>query len=558
MGLLKTCLDSGQRFTVDDCDLEFYQRVSPEFAGRKFLIPPPSRAPLQRLRRRFSYRNQIYLFQRHDAKRRSFFSIFPESAPFPVVPNEEWWSDSWDALSYGREFDFSRPFFEQYFALRSQVPHMARHGINLENSEYSSNASEIKNCYLVFNTSRTIDCQYCENVWGSQDCMQCTQTRESELCYDCVACEKCYNLQSSQDCIACADSYYLLGCKSCRKCFGCVNLRHKEYHLFNQPCSVENYDTFIAAQALDSYAARQMLAQRVCSFWQQHPRPHEIQQQTEACSGHYIYHSKNVRDSFLVSHGQDLRYCQLAYDGCKDCYDYSIPGLNAELVYEALMCGVNAQSIIGCVFSIGCSNLFYSSYCVYCRDCFGCVGLKHKQYCIFNRQYSAEEYTTLAARIAQHMQASAEWGEFFPEQMSPIPYNYSLAQRYFPLDQERAEAQGLGWEPQRVAAQSEKGAGISSIPDRSRDVTGAYTAVSELSQRPFRVTQSEIDIAKQRGFPLPRITYDEAMQQRAELMGGAQLFEHTSAKTGNKLLSPLPPDQSWLLWEREEYEREFA
>ena len=39
-------------------------------------------------------------------------------------------------------------------------------------------------------------------------------------------------------------------------------------------------------------------------------------------------------------------------------------------------------------------NMFFSKNCVGCQDCFGCVNLRNKKYCIWNVQYSREDYIT--------------------------------------------------------------------------------------------------------------------------------------------------------------------
>jgi hypothetical protein len=39
-----------------------------------------------------------------------------------IVDQKYWWSDEWDPLDYGIEFDFSRTFFEQWKELRDTIP----------------------------------------------------------------------------------------------------------------------------------------------------------------------------------------------------------------------------------------------------------------------------------------------------------------------------------------------------------------------------------------------------------------------------------------------------
>ena len=49
-----------------------------------------------------------------------------------------WWSDAWNPIDYGRDFDFSRSFFEQFLELSVEVPHAATEVNMIENSDYSN------------------------------------------------------------------------------------------------------------------------------------------------------------------------------------------------------------------------------------------------------------------------------------------------------------------------------------------------------------------------------------------------------------------------------------
>src|SRR3989344_4811649 len=78
------------------------------------------------------------------------------------------------------------------------------------------------------------------------------------------------------------------------------------------------------------------------------------------------------------------------------------------------------------------TDVFYSELSWHSDDLFGCVSMIKKKYCIFNKQYSPEEYKELKAKIIAHMKETKEWGEFFPESISPFPYHDTVAQDFFP------------------------------------------------------------------------------------------------------------------------------
>jgi hypothetical protein len=77
-----------------------------------------------------------------------------------------------------------------------------------------------------------------------------------------------------------------------------------------------------------------------------------------------------------------------------------------ESSYENTLVGAGCSDVFFSCFIINnCSNIFYSSECFSCKNCFACSGLKNKQYCILNKQYSKEEYEKLVPQIIEKMQA---------------------------------------------------------------------------------------------------------------------------------------------------------
>ena len=121
--------------------------------------------------------------------------IFPKESPFPVYCRECWWSDKWDAVSYGKDFDFSKSFFEQYHELLKTVPSIGivKQGNNI-NSEYANRSSDNKNSYLVFGSNANENINYGSWINDSRDSMDCFSLFKSENCYECVDCVNSPNL----------------------------------------------------------------------------------------------------------------------------------------------------------------------------------------------------------------------------------------------------------------------------------------------------------------------------------------------------------------------------
>jgi len=106
-------------------------------------------------------------------------------------------------------------------------------------------------------------------------------------------------------------------------------------------------------------------------------------------------------------------YCSIT-EGNKNCYLVIAGDFNENTSYSSFI--FNSRECIDCyivsksewgyelVDCISCSKLLYSQYCENCydsfflfncrncHDCFGCINLNNQQYCIFNEQYTKEEY----------------------------------------------------------------------------------------------------------------------------------------------------------------------
>ena len=106
----------------------------------------------------------------------------------------------------------------------------------------------------------------------------------------------------------------------------------------------------------------------------------------------YVNHAGSCKDSYLVFTAD---FCENAYYGStlahvKDSADL-LMGAQVELVYGTI--GGSRSS--NAYFSNNCNsstNVWYSKECINCTDCFGCVNLRNKSYCIYNEQYTREEY----------------------------------------------------------------------------------------------------------------------------------------------------------------------
>lgn len=487
--------------------------------------------------RRMTWRNERLLFKRKDTgTNQDIFSGFEPGIQAPIYHLDNWWSDNWDPMTYGRDYDFSRPFFEQYREFLYSIPWPAKSVINVVNSEYCEQAGGLKNCYLCFNGNEMEGSAYVVSGWNVKDCFDLYESRHTELSYDSYMVDEAYRVFYSVNIEECTDIWFSRNMTGCTNCFGCVNLRNKSYYIFNQPYSKEEYKKYIDQLNLGSYQTVDELRSKAREFWSKHPMRFTLAIQVQNSTGEHIERSKNLKDCYSIHEGQNLSYCQFLEPPTSDSYDYSNWGQGGSEMYESQTCGYEVSRLKFCFECWPSSqNLEYSMFCRSSSDLFGCVSLKKKQYCIFNKQYSKEEYFALRDKIIAQMNEmpfvdskgrSYRYGEFFPIEHSPYAYNDTIAQDFFPLAKEEALARGFSWrDVEAKEYQTTKTA--EELPDDIKSVEDSI--LQELIQcgsckKAYRIIQAEFDFLKRIGLPLPRMCPNCRYMERFKFVNPPKLW----------------------------------
>lgn len=453
----KICSQCQTLFDITSAEQNFRQKISLVYKGKRYDIPDPMLCPPCREMRRMAFRNERNLFVRTcDFSGERIISMFPPETPFPVWKSTAWWSSEHEALKHGRSFDPTKKAFDQFAELQKVVPmiHAFKYADERQiNSEYTNCVGDAKDCYLIFGAGRNERCYYSTYINDCYDCMDGFFLLKCTTCYECIDCELCHSLFFSQNCKECHDGSFLYDCRRCRNCIACVGLRQQEYHILNQSYSPKEYERF-KTEILEDGKLREDMQKKYEELLLSTPRKYFCGDNIEKSSGNSLWDVKNCKQCFDTTRAEDCRYCTWFESG-KDCMDVYAWG-QAELCYQ--ICG-GGESMYHCAFtalSYGCKNSNYLLLCVYCKDCFLCIGLKNKQYCILNKQFSKEDYEKLVPRIIDHMtllrppsagfegrcaewpavrssaKQSEGWGEFFPLELSPFQYQYSVANEYYP------------------------------------------------------------------------------------------------------------------------------
>ncbi len=524
---------SGKNFELQDKEIEFCKRLG---------VPEPTTTPDERLQTLMAFRNEWKLYKRKcDSTGKEILSAYSPNSPFKIYSNSIWWGDTWEALDYGRDFDFNRPFFEQFAELQKVVPREGTSVFNSENCDYNGHIRTSKNCYLNSLVAGCEDTMYSYWMVNDKDVLDSMYTHNSTLCYNCSDSENCYScvmLQESANSNECHFSYQIRGCNNC---FFCSNLNNKSYHIFNKPCSKEEFETFKKKYLNGSWKSYQEAYQLFLDIRKKTIRRNLKLINSENCSGEYLYDSKNCSDCFDGHNGEDCSN-SISLSDSKDVYScYSAGWPKCEVAYLSLV-SRGSTDIAFCNYTWFSNSLRYCDSCVSSANSFGCVGLRHKKYCILNKQYTKEEYEKLVPKIIEHMKKTGEWGQFFPKNVSPFAYNETAAQDFYPLTREEALKLGHKWLDEDK--KNYVPATIAALPDSSGAIDENITKeilVCADCHKNYRIIKQELAFYKKMNLPIPRSCYECRHRTRMNMRNSYKIHSDHCNKCGNEMKTTYPP-----------------
>lgn len=513
----KNCKKCGASFTVADDDLAFLEKISPEFNGKKYLIPAPKLCPDCQQTRRYTWRNERHLYKRKcDKTGEPIVTVYSPDKPFKVYSNSAWKSDSWDPMSSGKDFDESRSFFDQFVDLMKEVPRQANNSVFNENCDFCNQAWHSSNSYMSFNLGYGERCFYCNESFYVKDVVDSFDVRKCEFCYFVFDCDNCNNCAYLDHCKNCSESYFSFDCTGCHNVFLCSNQKNKEFMVRNKQLTKEEYEKEISQYNLGSRKVARELYAEFEKIKLEAIHKENNNSKSENCTGDYIIESKDCKDCYNIFKSENCVRIGNIDDAGRDCRDANYLA-EAELCYEGTSIAGNKN--VFCAFIPYGSDNYYCNFCENCKNCFGCIGLTHKEFCILNKQYTKEEYEKLAAQIIEKMTIDGEWGEYFPSKISPFAYNETVAQDYHPKSKEEAEKIGAYWldtnyESEFSGEYYEPKVDIKEYADEN-EVSKLLSGVlkCELSGKPYKVMPQELVFYVKNNIPIPAIHYIERYKE---------------------------------------------
>lgn len=140
----------------------------------------------------------------------------------------------------------------------------------------------------------------------------------------------------------------------------------------------------------------------------------------------YSLSNKNVYLCFASHYNEDGAYLQYS-NKTKSSYD-CLHVMNSEYVVDCNYC-THLYRCAHLAYADSCSDVILGYDLRGCNNCFGCVGLRQKSYCIFNIQYSKEEYQNKIAELTANRESFAEARKTFNNLKQKFPRLFSYQRK---------------------------------------------------------------------------------------------------------------------------------
>lgn len=564
----KTCQNCQKDFTIEPEDFNFYEKIK---------VPPPTFCPECRFQRRMSWRNEKYLYKRNcDLCKKSIISIYPDEAIFPVYCKECWYSDKWDAMSYGRDYDFNKPFFEQWKELSLVVPRISLFQRNSINCDYSNMVGESKNVYLsVSVVLGSENIFYSKSVDKSFNIFDSYNIKESHSCYETIEGEKNYNCQNILLSKNCLDSYFLIDCVNCSNCALSSNLRNKEFYFRNKKLSKQDYLREIEKLNLGNRDSRELAIREFNEICKKAIYRFANISKSVDSTGNNLSNVKNAIKCFDAYNVEQAKYCYRILN-CKDFMDVDYAG-KGELMYE-----YNTGALNDCNIKFSYSaftsvqNADYVESCISGSNLFGCISVKSRNNVILNKKYSKEEFEDLRGKIIKHMMKFPyidkkgrvyKYGEFFPIELSAFAYNESQAQDLIPLTKKEIQVDGYRYKEPEIKNYNitlEVDLIPKDIKEVDVEILGEVLGCAHKEKcnhhctKVFKLTEDEFNFYKNHNIPIPDKCSNCRFYERFSRILLPKLWHRKCMKEGcnNEFETSYSPDRPEIVYCEKCYQQE--
>ncbi len=314
-------------------------------------------------------------------------------------------------------------FFENFWELmkKSTVAGTKVIGKN-ENSDYNDIILWAKNAYLNFVVLESDEAAYSYGVNQCEQVYNSTQVLESQQIFSSRAVTKSSRVFYSSNIQDSFSIWFWVNLTGCSECIWCSNLNNQSYCIQNKQYSKEEYlnrkEQLLSQKDKFPSLHGRILSQPWSNYW-------------TGITGQFNRLCQDVDSAFFNFQVHTWRNIMFgAWTGVSEnIFDvFSFGWTVADHNYWCMWVWREATHVYCCVeASPRVSHCFYSYLIDNCSFCLWCVGISNKSYCIFNKQYSKEDWYNAVDKIFWAMDKAWTLGTFFPWWLNPFYFNDTAA-----------------------------------------------------------------------------------------------------------------------------------
>lgn len=549
----KTCEWTWEDFPIYEKDLEMLDKLSPVIWWKKFYLLTPNLSPKAREINRLMFRNErkFYNIELENWKK-EITTIHPLMRK-NIVNIEEF--NNYDFTT--QWLDYSWEFFKDFKELLFSSPNASRLVAWMENSPYCNQEADDKNCHLNAGWHENEDSLYNTFAVKSKDVIDNYWVFKSENVYDSINIFDSSKVFFSNQIKNSFQVYFWYDLIWCQNVIFWNNLENKNYIYKNKQYSKEEWlnikNDFL--DKLKDYKKIEELKKEYNEFLEKTWKKEKFIIWSENVSWNIIRNSKNSFSSLYSEENENVRYINIAWN-TKNSMD-----INSFAIWDKLYNVASWYNVFNsffCASNLCCQNWFYNFSVDSIKFAFWCFWfwLKNKSYLILNKKYTKEEWEKTVVKIIEELKEKWIWWDFLNPELSPYPYNDSVAYEYYPIKKsiylkdnkkinEKIENENWIWkvyilESDKFISKAiihfwwerkintfwrtkETEINISELVekitfDKIPEIENIDESIinkviiCKKTKRPFRITKKELEFYKKYLIPIPRLHYDERHQ----------------------------------------------
>ncbi len=449
----RTCALTGEKWMMDEEEIGWY---------RKLNVPPSKCSPLTRLRVITAYFIGVQWWNNKSAKDGSvLISATHPASGIKVLSDDDWFASDFSGITVNP--DETSSAFAAIETLCRQIPITGNRNLVKPVNSIAAISNGDEDSYFV-NASKTKRTLFGMNAMDVEDSAEIFQSLKVGHSYRLVHCERIFNCRYLQECRDCINSQFLFDCRNCEDCFMSVNKRNKKFVFRNEQLTETEYRARMSQIDFTRRSSVQVLQQeydemvRSIGIW-----PENFNEDAPESTGEYLTHVSNCHDCHWVANGCNNNF-QAGYVFNQSSDNMNCAGWFSSNNSYYSSIGSRSANIKYSFTAIQCQNCEYCYHCYNCEDCFGCVGLNRKRFCIFNTQYTEEEYWKKLDEVKCAMLDRGEYGDYLPVPLSPVRFGDSGSVLFFLADRKIGDQIGaLDYPPETAGACGEDRVAASSL-----------------------------------------------------------------------------------------------